>query len=112
MMSTTSPPDRSCISASPRECAGSVDMMSVRSPASAQRTAIALDVVVLPTPPLPPTKMSRCEALSLETKRCSEPVKGATGATQRAGATRRSPGDVAHLQPTGPAVLATQAAGR
>src|SRR4051812_10242496 len=39
--------------ASPNECAGSVLITSVRNPASAQRSAVAAAVVVLPTPPLP-----------------------------------------------------------
>mmetsp|Transcript_1582 Transcript_1582/g.4450 ORF Transcript_1582/g.4450 Transcript_1582/m.4450 type:complete len:373 (+) Transcript_1582:1645-2763(+) len=54
------PPERSCWSASPRECAGSVDATSVLKPASAQRTARAAEVDVFPTPPLPPTSTKRC----------------------------------------------------
>ena len=45
------------------EWAGSVLTMRVDSPESARRTAIELDVLVLPTPPLPPTKISRCAAV-------------------------------------------------
>mmetsp|Transcript_15763 Transcript_15763/g.44894 ORF Transcript_15763/g.44894 Transcript_15763/m.44894 type:complete len:423 (+) Transcript_15763:890-2158(+) len=45
--------------ASPKEWAGSVDKMSVRCPRSAQASANAADAEVLPTPPLPPKKMSR-----------------------------------------------------
>ena len=37
--------------------------MRVDNPESARRTAIELDVLVLPTPPLPPTKISRCAAV-------------------------------------------------
>ena len=44
---------RSRPSASPSECAASVDMTSVRTPERAARTAHAAAVVVLPTPPLP-----------------------------------------------------------
>mmetsp|Transcript_52153 Transcript_52153/g.124242 ORF Transcript_52153/g.124242 Transcript_52153/m.124242 type:complete len:369 (+) Transcript_52153:489-1595(+) len=40
---------------SPRECAGSVEIISVFSPASASCTPSALLVLVFPTPPLPPT---------------------------------------------------------
>ena len=57
------PPPTSCISASLSEWAGSVLTMRVDSPESARRTAIELDVLVLPTPPLPPTKISRCAAV-------------------------------------------------
>jgi hypothetical protein len=39
--------------ASASECAGSVESTIVRRPASAQRSAVAADVVVFPTPPLP-----------------------------------------------------------
>jgi len=46
--------------ASLSEWAGSVLTMRVDSPESARRTAMELDVLVLPTPPLPPTKISRC----------------------------------------------------
>mmetsp|Transcript_69097 Transcript_69097/g.114852 ORF Transcript_69097/g.114852 Transcript_69097/m.114852 type:complete len:369 (-) Transcript_69097:12-1118(-) len=60
--STGEPPDTSSINASPSECAGSVLTISVRRPLSAQRVAMALDVEVLPTPPFPPTKTSRCAA--------------------------------------------------
>ena len=45
--------------ASLSEWAGSVLTMRVESPESARRIAIELDVLVLPTPPLPPTKISR-----------------------------------------------------
>ena len=41
------------------ECAGSLDTRSTRRPASANHTAVAAEVVVLPTPPLPPNKSSR-----------------------------------------------------
>mmetsp|Transcript_428 Transcript_428/g.737 ORF Transcript_428/g.737 Transcript_428/m.737 type:complete len:187 (-) Transcript_428:11-571(-) len=51
------PPDKSSSKASPRECAGSVLTTSVVCPCSASLTPIALAVVVLPTPPLPPQKM-------------------------------------------------------
>mmetsp|Transcript_36418 Transcript_36418/g.73506 ORF Transcript_36418/g.73506 Transcript_36418/m.73506 type:complete len:230 (-) Transcript_36418:177-866(-) len=52
----TLPPERSAISASPRECAGSVEITSVRRPSSANLIAIAALVLVFPTPPFPPTK--------------------------------------------------------
>mmetsp|Transcript_60412 Transcript_60412/g.124240 ORF Transcript_60412/g.124240 Transcript_60412/m.124240 type:complete len:274 (+) Transcript_60412:967-1788(+) len=41
---------------SPRECAGSVEITNVLIPSSASFTPRALLVLVLPTPPLPPTK--------------------------------------------------------
>mmetsp|Transcript_42091 Transcript_42091/g.105257 ORF Transcript_42091/g.105257 Transcript_42091/m.105257 type:complete len:245 (+) Transcript_42091:1476-2210(+) len=53
----TLPLERSVVSASPRECAGSVEITRVRSPSSASLIAIAALVLVLPTPPLPPTRM-------------------------------------------------------
>mmetsp|Transcript_28396 Transcript_28396/g.62179 ORF Transcript_28396/g.62179 Transcript_28396/m.62179 type:complete len:322 (-) Transcript_28396:31-996(-) len=62
--STGLPPETSSMSASLNECAGSVDTISVEKPASAQRVAIAEDVDVLPTPPLPPTKTSFCFTFS------------------------------------------------
>ena len=43
------------------ECAGSVDITNVRSPALAARTAVAAATVVLPTPPLPVNRMTRIE---------------------------------------------------
>mmetsp|Transcript_60411 Transcript_60411/g.124237 ORF Transcript_60411/g.124237 Transcript_60411/m.124237 type:complete len:210 (+) Transcript_60411:459-1088(+) len=52
----TLPPERSVIKASPKECAGSVESTSVRSPSSANFTAMAALVLVFPTPPFPPTK--------------------------------------------------------
>mmetsp|Transcript_34182 Transcript_34182/g.90310 ORF Transcript_34182/g.90310 Transcript_34182/m.90310 type:complete len:115 (-) Transcript_34182:44-388(-) len=45
------------MSASPRECAGSVLKTSVRKPESANWMAKAALVLVFPTPPLPPTRM-------------------------------------------------------
>ena len=49
-----------CLSkTSPSECAGSVETSSVARPASAAISASAPAVVVLPTPPFPPTKMMR-----------------------------------------------------
>ena len=44
---------RSCSKESERLCAGSVDSTTVRSPAAAQRRAVAAATLVLPTPPLP-----------------------------------------------------------
>ena len=41
------------------ECAGSLDTNKTRSPESASHTAVAAEVVVLPTPPLPPNNKSR-----------------------------------------------------
>src|SRR5207247_3729554 len=46
-------------SASPSECAGSVDTASTRAPRRASATARAAAHVVLPTPPLPP-KNAKC----------------------------------------------------
>mmetsp|Transcript_29212 Transcript_29212/g.93579 ORF Transcript_29212/g.93579 Transcript_29212/m.93579 type:complete len:300 (+) Transcript_29212:2068-2967(+) len=62
---TALPPPTFCPRASPSECAGSVEMTSVESPASARATPSAADVDVFPTPPLPPRKMSCCEVLGL-----------------------------------------------
>src|SRR5438270_5290752 len=45
--------------ASDREWAGSVERMIVRSPASAQRRAVAAAAVVFPTPPLPVKRRMR-----------------------------------------------------
>jgi hypothetical protein len=50
----TLPLERSTSRASPSECAGSVLTTTVASPSSANLTASAADVDVLPTPPLPP----------------------------------------------------------
>src|SRR5436309_1519089 len=44
---------------SPRECAGSVLMTTVRYPAAAQRTAVAAATEVLPTPPFPVNRTTR-----------------------------------------------------
>ena len=44
---------RSRSNASASECAGSVDSTIVRAPRSAQCSAVAAAVVVLPTPPFP-----------------------------------------------------------
>src|SRR5205823_14258783 len=44
---------------SPRECAGSVLMTTVRYPAAAHRTAVAAATDVLPTPPFPVNKTTR-----------------------------------------------------
>ena len=41
------------------ECAGSLDTSNTRNPESASQTAVADEVVVLPTPPLPPNNNSR-----------------------------------------------------
>src|SRR5690606_36766176 len=68
---TSGPSSQSRASAS--ECAGSVDSASVRSPASAQRSAVAAAVVVLPTPPLP--VKSRMRALT-----CGDSPGAPTGA--------------------------------
>mmetsp|Transcript_3238 Transcript_3238/g.10731 ORF Transcript_3238/g.10731 Transcript_3238/m.10731 type:complete len:382 (+) Transcript_3238:85-1230(+) len=46
-------------STSPRECAGSVDTMSVLWPASAALSASAAALLVFPTPPFPPTTTKR-----------------------------------------------------
>ena len=60
--------------ASASECAGSVDSTIVRRPASAQRTAVAAAVVVLPTPPLPVKRRTRVtglpRALAARAARC------------------------------------------
>ncbi len=55
----TFPLERSVMSASPNECAGSVLSTRVRNPSSANLIAIAALVLVLPTPPFPPTSMYR-----------------------------------------------------
>src|SRR6266849_3674352 len=52
-------PDSFMRSASPSECAGSVDTTSTRLPAPASAAARAAAQVVLPTPPLPPKKTRR-----------------------------------------------------
>lgn len=44
---------------SDRLWAGSVEMISTYLPCSARRVAMEEEVVVLPTPPLPPTKIQR-----------------------------------------------------
>mmetsp|Transcript_17760 Transcript_17760/g.57209 ORF Transcript_17760/g.57209 Transcript_17760/m.57209 type:complete len:497 (-) Transcript_17760:116-1606(-) len=85
---TGEPPDTSCISASERECAGSVETMSVERPVSASRTAMALELDVLPTPPFPPTRMSRCAAPCPVPGSSSEARGVAAGATQRTAAAR------------------------
>ena len=41
------------------ECAGSLDTSKTRRPESASHTAVAAEVVVLPTPPFPPNNKSR-----------------------------------------------------
>mmetsp|Transcript_46142 Transcript_46142/g.144733 ORF Transcript_46142/g.144733 Transcript_46142/m.144733 type:complete len:225 (+) Transcript_46142:1867-2541(+) len=64
----TFPLDRSVMSASPSECAGSVEITSVLSPSSASFTANAALVLVFPTPPFPPTMMYLLPLLS--TSRC------------------------------------------
>ena len=46
-------------SASPRECAGSVETSRTRCPDRAAATARAAAQVVLPTPPLPPNRTRR-----------------------------------------------------
>src|SRR5436305_8365715 len=51
--------------ASASEWAGSVDSTTVRSPSSAQRSAVAAAVVVLPTPPLPVKSRTRVTASAL-----------------------------------------------
>jgi hypothetical protein len=51
------PLDRFVSSASPKLWAGSVETTNVRNPLSLMARAIALLVLVLPTPPLPPTKV-------------------------------------------------------
>src|SRR5919197_882332 len=47
---------------SPSECAGSVDITSVRWPSEAARAAVAAATVVLPTPPLPVNSRIRTRA--------------------------------------------------
>src|SRR5712691_1897554 len=64
-----------CPSASPRECAGSVETTRTLRPDSARPTAAAAEHVVLPTPPLPPKKR-----------------KTAVGGGGRDGRVRREPG--------------------
>ena len=56
-----------CVGTGPRvtsresevECAGSLETKRTRRPASASQTAVAADVVVLPTPPFPPKSNNR-----------------------------------------------------
>mmetsp|Transcript_3315 Transcript_3315/g.11674 ORF Transcript_3315/g.11674 Transcript_3315/m.11674 type:complete len:313 (-) Transcript_3315:251-1189(-) len=70
-----------CNMASPSECAGSVDTISVRSPASAYLIAIALETDVLPTPPLPPTTMMRQAFFRAALARSeSQPLSGVNAA--------------------------------
>mmetsp|Transcript_706 Transcript_706/g.2132 ORF Transcript_706/g.2132 Transcript_706/m.2132 type:complete len:332 (+) Transcript_706:145-1140(+) len=57
--SMTCPPCIAASSASPSECAGSVDTTIVSKPASAHATPSAAATVVFPTPPLPPHTRSR-----------------------------------------------------
>eukprot|EP00967_Tisochrysis_lutea_P013057 scaffold14543_cov30-Tisochrysis_lutea.AAC.4 len=115
-MSTALPPERSCMSASPRECAGSVETMSVRRPASAHRTAIALDVVVFPTPPLPPTKMRRCVEPSVESSRERGPTAGGATCAEAWGVARgvraARLGSLIAQPSTAPASIASRAARR
>mmetsp|Transcript_10723 Transcript_10723/g.15007 ORF Transcript_10723/g.15007 Transcript_10723/m.15007 type:complete len:287 (+) Transcript_10723:718-1578(+) len=58
-MGTSSPLDRSACSASPSECAGSVDTTTVSRPSAAKEAASAALEEVLPTPPLPPKITNR-----------------------------------------------------
>lgn len=53
-----------CEKASDRLCAGSVEMSSTERRTLASWMASEHDVVVLPTPPLPPTKIQRSERWS------------------------------------------------
>src|SRR5581483_3197370 len=55
-------------SASPSECAGSVDTTSTRAPRSAAFSAYDAAHVVLPTPPLPPKKRKLLAALVVAAK--------------------------------------------
>ncbi len=64
------------------EWAGSVETSRILSPASAMLRASAAAVVVLPTPPLPPTK------------RIARPRSGRLVTAVRPGRVRRIPGDV------------------
>lgn len=59
-----------CEKASDRLCAGSVEMSSTERRTLASWMASEHDVVVLPTPPLPPTKIQRRERWS--SSDCSE----------------------------------------
>src|SRR5690554_1101876 len=60
---------------SPRDSAGSVVIRWVASPASAAARAMAPAVVVLPTPPLPTTKMKRCVPVAASSDRTLLPVQ-------------------------------------
>ena len=48
----------SCSNESDVECAGSEETISVLKPRSAAQMAVAAEVVVFPTPPFPPNKIS------------------------------------------------------
>src|SRR5438552_3659204 len=63
------------------ECAGSVDITSVRLPAFAERTAVAAATVVLPTPPLPVNRMTRIRAAYLAALRRQRVARMARTAT-------------------------------
>src|SRR5690606_19770196 len=60
---------------SPRDSAGSVVIRWVASPASAAARAMAPAVVVLPTPPLPTTKMKGCVPVAASSDRTLLPVQ-------------------------------------
>lgn len=53
-----------CLKASLKLCAGSVEMISTLSLTLESNVAKVLEQVVLPTPPLPPTKIQRSDFLS------------------------------------------------
>src|SRR5699024_10372345 len=50
----------------PKLCAGSVDTNNTLEPRSARQSAVALAIVVLPTPPLPPKNTSRRSASNMK----------------------------------------------
>ena len=53
-----------CLKASLKLCAGSVEMIRTDCLTFESKVAIVLEQVVLPTPPLPPTKTHRSDFLS------------------------------------------------
>ena len=58
-MGTGSPPVKSCLKESLRECAGSVEIIKVICLLLAKVVAIDAEILDFPTPPLPPTSKKR-----------------------------------------------------
>jgi hypothetical protein len=89
-------PSGTC-SASASECAGSVDSTTVRSPAAAQRRAVAAATDVFPTPPLPVYRIVR-GAMA-----CADPTRGAARSAWVHRFSRRDPPGMPSPYGTGPA---------